>query len=289
MISLLWLVLGVVSVAPKLLIELGIDLVNSFIPFLRGPIRRIKINVLRIYNLPPHSAFSSQFAKQVLRHQIRMSIETIRELLINGSILVDVESFHRYQEILLSAHETAKLGTNSSGVMIITAHLGSWEMVAKVAASATAMPFYALAKPAKLSALTRMINGLRKGVQVHSIWTDKSSMLKESLSILKSNGFLGFVMDQKPDLRVGTSVEFLSTPTIFVNGPARIALKLRPQVISVFCIRTGPFLYKIFCENISQSLYQYESVDMMTQKMADVISSKIRDYPEQWVWNYKRW
>lgn len=221
------------------------------------------------------------FARQVLRFQASMLIETLKELIRPGSLTI--EGTDEYKAVLINALEAKK------GVVIVTAHLGSWEMVAACGAKATQGPFHALAKPTESAALNQTLDALRSHHGTNVLWTDQKTLLRSMMAALKANEPLGFVMDQKPDMRVGPSVPFMGQDTIFAAGPAKIILKQRPPVVSVYCVRLAPWRYKIYAEDITKDLSECQDVESITGRLAIKIEQRINQYPEQWLWNYKRW
>lgn len=265
---------------PKPVISFMGWVATAFIPLFRKERTRIAKNIHRVYNLPPHSVFAKMFCRQVLRHQIRSSFETFKELQCPGSIRV--VGLERYREHMGTALAAGK------GVIIITGHLGSWELVARYGAAAAGMTFTALAKPSKNQAVTAVLDGLRGHGNTRVIWTGSKNILREMLATLRGNKPLGFVMDQKPDQRRGPMVEFLGQESLFVAGPAKLALKTGAAVLEVFCLRKGPWQFEI-----QTQLHPAVSPDSdevaVTQMFAQRIEAAVRAYPEQWLWNYKRW
>ena len=96
-------------------------------------------------------------------------------------------------------------------------------------------------------------------------------------------------MDHRPDQGTGVVVEFFGLPTHFVEGPATLAIRERCAVISVFCMREGPFRYRLRTREIAPSNHGESDVVALTQRMAGDIEAAIRSSPEQWTWMYRRW
>jgi len=96
-------------------------------------------------------------------------------------------------------------------------------------------------------------------------------------------------MDQRPDGRKGPIVDFMGQATQFVVGPAWASIRNGSPVVSVFCIRTGPWQYKLLSSTLLAADHGKTDTIEVTQLMASEIERIIRLYPEQWVWNYNRW
>jgi KDO2-lipid IV(A) lauroyltransferase len=262
-----WLASGVGILAPKLL-KRDRNLITS--------------NVQRVYGLPAHSSFSQTFQQQVFRSQWCVLMETLRANFSKDDP-VQVEGLEEL------AHTTHELMAAGKGLIIVTAHLGNWEFVARYTARASGRRFNALAKPSKLPELTHILDDLRQRMNTAVLWTDSKNLLKDMLRILKAGECLGFVMDQKPEGRVGPRVQFFEQPTEFVSGPARLSMRLGSPILAVFCMRTGLLQYRIIQKLIVPADHGLTDEIELTQKMATSIETVIRLYPEQWLWNYKRW
>jgi len=106
---------------------------------------------------------------------------------------------------------------------------------------------------------------------------------------LKRAECVGFVMDQKPEGRNGPVVPFFGIPTEFVSGPATMTARTGCAVIALFCVRTGPFSYRLLSETLVPPGHAESDELALTTRMAGAIEAAIRLYPEQWTWGYKRW
>lgn len=243
--------------------------------------RILKENIARIYQLPADSHFSEMFRKQVFRHQVICTLETIK--CTYDWSLVKVEGYEEFERLVADAADS------HTGVLMVTAHIGSWELCARYCSNALPRMFNVLAKPSKNQAFNRFLENLRGRAGATVFWTDRRSLLKDMLGALKKREGLGFVMDQKPDSRKGPIVDFFGLPTAFVSGPATMAIRSGAAVISVFCLRTGPYSYRVVSGLIAPKDHGITDEIELTGSMARAIESVIRDYPEQWTWNYKRW
>lgn len=252
-------------------------------PFVGKDVRRFRDNVHRIYGLPPGSHFSRMFERQCMRHQVQCALETLQAMQDPGRL--QVTGFDELTTLVRAAEARGKAH------VLITAHLGAWELAAFYGGKAGSKTLSVLAKPSRYEAVTRALDELRKtklGTPV--LWTGSKTLLREMLSVLKRTEPIGFVMDQKPDGRQGPVVSFFGIPTPFVSGPAAMALRADAAVLALFVVREGAYRYRIVSETIwggSETGALDETA--LTSRMASAIERAIRAYPEQWTWNYKRW
>ena len=172
---------------------------------------------------------------------------------------------------------------------MVSAHLGSWELIGYAASRISACKFYALAKPSKYKAVTALLDRMRRRMKILVLWTSGASAQKNMIRALKEGSWLGFIMDQKPMGRRGPKVDFWGHQTEFVGGPAQMAIKFKKPVLAAFCVRVGVLRYRLFTKKILDVGHNHEDIHSLTQAMASEIESAVKAYPEQWCWNYKRW
>ena len=241
--------------------------------------RLMQTNIEKVWNLPGHSWFARALATQALYHQIITAIESIgfllRRSLWNSGIVDD-------SDLAAVARDLP-----SGPVIIISGHVGAWELGAFFGAKWLGRRFNVLAKPAKFHFVNAALETLRGAGGARVLWTGRQSILKDMIGVLRSGEALGFVMDQKPDNRRGVSLPFLGHPTEFVNGPAAMAMRFQCPIISIFCVRTGPMRYRIVSRRIHLPKDAHEAA--VTVLMAGELERVVRLYPEQWTWNYRRW
>ncbi len=249
-------------------------------PFAGEEFRKIYVNTNRLYGRYPFGKRSSVFARRVMRHQVVSAFELVR-----ASYSPDILKVSGLKEL----SSLLKSFSDGQGIVAITGHVGSWELSAAFVAREGSQNFSALAKPAQFPVITGILEDLRNRFGANVIWTDNRSVLKEMLKVIKSGNILGFVMDQKPDGRVGPIVDFFGHKTAFVAGPAKMAIRTGCPVIAVFCVREGPWRYRILCRVLLGPKHGIKDEVEVTRIMASEIERVINMYPEQWVWNYKRW
>lgn len=280
-LALLKVVAATISVMPKSFIRILQPLLSRFVGLFWAKDRRLlHRNAAAVYGLAPHSRFMGMFERQVRDHQLAAFFETIANAVAQKPRL-EVEGLEELEQVVQTSLSAG------NGLIVVTAHLGSWELVASSVAKVSNVPFSALAKPSKNPAFTKFLDSLRARMNTRVLWTDSKNLLRDMLGVLKKGECLGFVMDQKPEGRVGHQVDFFGRKTAFVSGPAKISSRSQTPILAVFCVRQSPWRYRVVAESIKVS--EQDSEVAVTQKMATVMERYIRLYPEQWLWNYKRW
>jgi KDO2-lipid IV(A) lauroyltransferase len=178
-----------------------------------------------------------------------------------------------------------------AGVVVITAHVGSWDLAGYGAGKALGRPFHALAKPSKSKWLTPVLGEIRERLSMRVIWTDSKSLLKDMMAVTQRGEALGFVMDQKPLKRQsGHGCTFLGVPgTHIVPGPGLMITRKNLPAYGVYMLRTGRGKFRFYVNEILPQGHGETDELKVAQLLADDMSRMIKLYPEQWSWNYRRW
>lgn len=270
------------AVLPKSWLEAIARALTAMLRFgLKKEYQKVSTNLHKIYKLPPHSFFAKRFGEQVIRNQLIIGLEAL--VSSYRPARVRLRGLNRLRELIRENQAPNK------GFIVITGHNGSWELVAYAAALAAEKRFTALAKPSKSTAVTRVLHASRGRMHTDIIWTGSSNLMRLMQKIILSGGPLGFVMDQKPTKKVGVTVDFMGLPTPFVVGPALLAARTGAAVIGIFCVREGPFQYRVISRELLKIDHSNKDIVNITQILAKEIEKIIKLYPEQWLWNYRRW
>jgi Kdo2-lipid IVA lauroyltransferase/acyltransferase len=219
--------------------------------------------------------------RRLCREQLAIQLESIRGILEPGS--VEVEGIEEMKAVL------GRVEAQGRGTLLVTGHLGSWELVLHWVGRLSERPFYLLAKKTRMAPLTRFIGQLRERAGARVLWVGRTSPVKEMIRAIKRGDVLGFAMDQKPRKNRGPMVRFFGLPTAFVGGPGAIAARTQCPVVSVYCLRTGPFRFRLIARELLPADHGHDDEASLTQVLADDIEAEIRRHPEQWMWTYRRW
>lgn len=249
--------------------------------FARKEMRQFRENISKIFQLSSKSDFAKMFEKQCLKHLAVCTLETVRSVYDEGRL--KISNYDDYRSFL------EKIKSQGRGLIIITAHIGSWEILAQITARIYVNSLCVLAKPARFSAVTKTLEKFRNMIGARVLWNDSQTILRDMLGALKANNCIGFVMDQKPERRQGVPIKFFGYDAEFVTGPARVALKTNAPVVAAFCVRESTFTYKMVYEELKSDQGSLKDDKQLTEMMVAAIEKIIRCYPEQWTWNYRRW
>ncbi len=174
-------------------------------------------------------------------------------------------------------HEGAHIG--------IAAHLGNWELLGQVG-SLMGEPIISVAAPLKNRFADVVLNKLR-GMTGQLIQPTQGA-LRELIKILKGGGRIALVMDQntRPD-RGGLFVELFGLPVAVSKAAAFLATRTGAPLSMAYCVPIEKGRYRITVRPLFD--LAGATIEDGTARVIKEIENVIREYPERWLWMYKRW
>ena len=190
------------------------------------------------------------------------------------------------------------------GVLFASAHLGPWERVAATLVMSK-IPFTAVAREAYDPRLTRLYDRLRGGRGLATIYRGGPGAASRLLRTLRRGQVLGIPMDLASRVP-SVEVPFLGRPARTPVGPARLALRTgaavvvgvpAPQAWTALGqgqeqeTRRPGGLLELAITRIATDDLEPGAVGelILTTRINDALSARIRALPEAWVWMHPRW
>lgn len=177
---------------------------------------------------------------------------------------------------------------NNRKIIFVTAHYGGWEL---------AIPYVAL-KYGTLAVVNRkMDNPLINDMYVKArdrnniIMLEKKVAAKGMLKAFKQGQFVAVAIDQH--MKNGVEIEFFGKKVMATDATARLALKFDAVIIPLFaqCNDLRDYTIKVH-DALDATKIEFKTDDPikeLTQMQADVIEKQIKERPEFWFWQHKRW
>jgi KDO2-lipid IV(A) lauroyltransferase len=178
---------------------------------------------------------------------------------------------------------------NGRGAILVTAHLGNWEMANLYASSALRRPPVAVARPIQNPRVEQKVIEFRTRFGGELI--NKKGALPEMRSALRQGRVLALLVDQGTKASEGVRVRFFGRHVRAHAAVAVLALRCRVPIIPAFCVKEGN-RFKLVVEPplvLERSGDLRSDIAVNTQKVQHAIERMIRRYPEQWFWFHKRW
>ena len=173
------------------------------------------------------------------------------------------------------------------GVLVLTAHLGHWDLLACAAARA-GLPLSIVTREIKSKWMDHLWSGLRESCGVRLLPHQGSA--GRIIARLRRGEVVGFVLDQhQPG---GLAVPFLGRPAATSTSLARLARATGSPVVSAFLIRQpgGGYRMEVSDPLLTESCDNKEEHVVRTTRMySRVLEDAIGQWPDQWLWLHRRW
>jgi len=185
------------------------------------------------------------------------------------------------------------------GVIYITAHLGSWELMAAYYALMGRHPVNVIARSVYDERINRILLKFRSRYGVKTILRGKAgkeesivASTKEILRVLRRNELLGVLIDQHIKGIDSVPVTFLGATTTTPSGAASLALASQAEVFFGYTYRGEDNRHYIVAERVGELIRSGDRArDILanTSLFTRLIEEKVKEFPSQWVWIHDRW
>jgi len=220
-------------------------------------------------------------ADGMYRHLGTLLIEVLRTGHMDSAALakeVDFSGFEEGMQIL----------SRGRGLIVLTAHVGNFELLAMMAALKGA-PLTVITKALKPKWLndwwveTRVKFGVKMLPAHHSY--------RYCREALKANGILGFILDQNMKRNRGIFVDYFCRPACTSPGLALLSAQTGAPVLPVFMLREpdGRHRLHVFDPLPPPERADKEAIRQATQAYTTIIERFVRAHPDQWIWLHRRW
>jgi KDO2-lipid IV(A) lauroyltransferase len=173
------------------------------------------------------------------------------------------------------------------GVVVVTAHVGHWEMIAAWTAQKARVA--GLARQLYDERLDRALNEFRRGKGITVF--PRNTSIRPILKWLKGGGVLGTLADQ--DTRVDSVfVDFYGREAKTPSGPAWLAAASGAALMTGFSRRLPGGGFSVEYQDeipLVPGELSKSALLPAVQEYTRRTEAYIRQVPEQWVWNHDRW
>lgn len=235
-------------------------------------------------------AFGREKTAAQRRAIARVAFRNLGEHLIDFSRMRWLTPDSYGSEVTLAGFERVdELLARRAGLLILSAHFGSWELASAIALRLT-RPMHVIARPLDNPALRHLVDAYRlySGCSI----IPKQQALSASLKALRRGEIVALLMDQSSLRREGIPVPFFGREAYTTIGPALMALRSGCPVIGAFIVRLGPGKHRLeFSEEIpiQRSGNLRQDVLDNTLRFNQLIEAQVRTYPDHWFWLHRRW
>ena len=259
--------------------------IGDLLYFFDRPHRHLALQHLRIAFPQASTAELVRILRASCRNLGRMAAEFCHLRDFESAALSDVVTITPKAE-----WDRAIERSKQSGVIVLTAHLGNWELLAH-AHGALGHPVTLIHRPMRNQLVDDAITAVRAHAGTRTI--PKKSAAREAIRSLRRGGIVAIPSDQNQTTRYGVFVDVFGKQACTTPGVARLAGLTRSPVYPVFIVRdgeSGRHRIEIQPEVEMVSTGDREAdIVTNTQRCSRIVEDMIRRYPEQWIWFHKRW
>jgi KDO2-lipid IV(A) lauroyltransferase len=226
---------------------------------------------------------ANRLAWRCYRHEILAFIELARVPAMSPEktlAIVDVSELEPIRDLLKSGQ----------GALAISGHFGSWELSAH-ASGCAGLPATYLARPLKNELLDRHLNRLRE-ISGNRI-LNKANSIREIGKLLGQGKYVGLIYDQNGGPG-DAFIPFFGIPAATWRSASFLHWKYKTPIVVGTCSREDwkGARHTVKLRRVLMPVEgegREESEQRVLGEINMAFEEAIREYPEQWVWQHRRW
>lgn len=204
----------------------------------------------------------------------------------------DAEELRRLVSVEGLEHlEAARGESKTGGVIGLTSHLGSWELLAPTMV-AYGHPVTLVQRTRDNPMIEELVSSLRGrgGSELFA----RGSAARSALRALKQGKIFALIYDQNCSREEGVFVPFFGRLACTRSGPPRIAMHTGAPVLPVFIEReAGSARHQVRIHPALEILPAGDDREAAicenARRMTQAIEEEIRRVPDHWIWGHRRW
>jgi KDO2-lipid IV(A) lauroyltransferase len=220
----------------------------------------------------------------------RRSYDSLGRTSIETAILPGTESAEITQrfELVEGWHYVEEALAGGKGVILVTGHLGNWELAGAYFA-ARGVPIDVVARGMANPVFEAFVNRTRNQIGMEVIH-DRDAVRRTPRS-LRDNRAVAFVADHDALGLASTFVPFFGRPAKTPRGPGVFALRFGAPVLFVAAVRNANGRYSMFIEPVPVVVTgdREADVDAIVLAFTQMLERYVTRFPEQYFWQHRRW
>jgi Kdo2-lipid IVA lauroyltransferase/acyltransferase len=184
--------------------------------------------------------------------------------------------------------------TEGKGIIILSPHLGCWEVVGQSIADMAYQDgreggkrMTVMYRPARQAWLNEIIRASRETPSMQTVPADLSGV-RQTLRVLKGGGIIGLLPDQVPPAGMGVWSSVFGKPAYTMTMAAKLAQTSGAISVLCWCERLSFGRgYRMFTRVLDLDLNA--DLDGVVRQINDGVEVAIRALPSQYLWGYARY
>jgi KDO2-lipid IV(A) lauroyltransferase len=198
------------------------------------------------------------------------------------------QNWQQHVDMQVDPETLAILKEPGLGVILVSGHLGNWEVAAQVVS--ILKPVVGITKKMSNPYSDRLIKR-RKPRYRFRLVPMRDADVGRFLSVLKAGEILALLVDQYAKGQP-VMVDFFGIPASTHPSPALLHLVTRKPICFGYCLRTGPMRFRFVAGKpliFKPTGNREADVKAILLELNHLLEKAIRESPEQYVWAHRRW
>jgi KDO2-lipid IV(A) lauroyltransferase len=222
-------------------------------------------------------------ARESFRHFAVLVVETIR-------LREDLDSgkWTGFVDAEIPGDAVAVLRQSGVGAIVVSGHVGNWEVAARVLASYK--PVVGIARGMNNPYADGVMKARKEGGRL-KLTPKHGADAFRLIDALNGGNILALLVDQHA-VRGGVPVVFFGRPASTYPSPAMLHLVTKAPLMFGYCVRTGHMKFRLVVSrpmNRPPSGNREEDVLAILRTLTAELESVVRKYPGQYLWGHRRW
>lgn len=245
--------------------------------------RRIAVDNLLKSGITADEREARRIAGESFRHFGLLVLESLK-----SDRVLNETNWRDNVEMDIPPETMALLEEPGRGVLLVSGHLGNWEVAAQLVSFIK--PVVGIARNFDNPYTHRLMEN-RKPRNRYRMTPKHDLDMGRLISVVKHGEILGILIDQHARTG-GMRIDFLGRPASTFTSPAMLHLVTRIPLVFGSCIRTGPMRYRFKATApIIQKPTGNREAD--TRRLLETLTKElecaVRENPSQYLWAHRRW
>lgn len=231
---------------------------------------------------------SRRAARRLARHSFRHFGTLVAEVL-RSRARFRRENWQERVTLDIDPATQALLQTPGQGLLLISGHVGNWEIGAQILSYRR--PVVGVARPMNNPHTERLIQRFSLSDSLRLIPSHDADVGR-FLAVLRQGDILGVLMDQHAGARQGILVSFLGRPAYTHTAVALLHLVTRAPLCFASCVRTAPMKFHVRMGKplrYGATGNKEKDIRAILTLLTSELEEVVRRYPEQYLWGHRRW
>jgi KDO2-lipid IV(A) lauroyltransferase len=248
-----------------------------------GSRRRVAESNLLLSGIAADAAAARRLARASARHFAMAMVESLKA----PAFFAD-RPWQAYIELQAHPRALALLRDPCQGVIVVSAHLGYWEIGAYLLA--TLKPALVAVRPMNNPLTDRLISERTHRSRMETV-PARGAAAPRLIRAVRAGMALDLLMDQHAR-HGGMLIPFFGKPASTHTSPARFHLMTGAPILMVTCVRTGVLRGRMdVAAPLVHAPTDNREADVRTilTALTAQLESAIRGHPDQYLWAHRRW